>query len=394
MKKLRIVQMLMVAACLDLALSPTADGAAPSELVLSGANALPTASGRISDSHGPAKSLPVLLVSHQFVGLRAFSLDSGDLVHTFDLGLIFANGVDANENTAVVAASNSFLQFNLLTGEAEAEHGNTTANDVERVPGGFIISSGNGRIEQFPPSGGDPICTISGVGGLWVGDGSTIFATVSSGDRFVQDCVDSTTGCGLDTPTDILSVGNFRLVSSFRTDEVLKFDDDGTCAPCVAAGDHGLDGPLGLFMTAPDRFGVVSNLSGQILEYDAITCAFVREIVSGIVRPRFARVVQANDFDCNGNGLPDTWDIADNRSSDANGDGIPDECRKPPLIGDLNCDGTVSVSDINPFVLALTDPSAYAKQFPDCSAQNADCSGDEDVSLADINCFVALLTGE
>ncbi len=63
------------------------------------------------------------------------------------------------------------------------------------------------------------------------------------------------------------------------------------------------------------------------------------------------------------------------------------------LVGDMNCDGTVSVGDINGFVLALTDPDAYALQFPDCDALNADCTDDGQVTVGDINCFVALVTG-
>lgn len=62
-------------------------------------------------------------------------------------------------------------------------------------------------------------------------------------------------------------------------------------------------------------------------------------------------------------------------------------------LGDMNCDGTVSVGDINPFVLALTDPVAYAEQYPDCELLNGDCSGDGGLSVGDINCFVALVTG-
>ncbi len=61
------------------------------------------------------------------------------------------------------------------------------------------------------------------------------------------------------------------------------------------------------------------------------------------------------------------------------------------LLGDVNCDGQVSVGDINPFVLLLTDPVAYASQFPDCEPENGDCSGDGAVTVGDINCFVALI---
>ncbi len=67
--------------------------------------------------------------------------------------------------------------------------------------------------------------------------------------------------------------------------------------------------------------------------------------------------------------------------------------RVDQLIGDMNCDGVVSVGDINPFVLALTDPIAYASQFPDCDILAGDCTGDDKVRVGDINCFVALVTG-
>ncbi len=62
------------------------------------------------------------------------------------------------------------------------------------------------------------------------------------------------------------------------------------------------------------------------------------------------------------------------------------------LPGDLNCDGVVSVGDINPFVLALTDPTGYANAFPDCNILNGDCSDDGAITVGDINCFVTLVT--
>lgn len=62
------------------------------------------------------------------------------------------------------------------------------------------------------------------------------------------------------------------------------------------------------------------------------------------------------------------------------------------LLGDMNCDGVVSVSDIGGFVLALTNPSGYAAQFPDCLIENADINGDTGISVGDIGSFVELLT--
>jgi 6-phosphogluconolactonase (cycloisomerase 2 family) len=63
-----------------------------------------------------------------------------------------------------------------------------------------------------------------------------------------------------------------------------------------------------------------------------------------------------------------------------------------PLLGDLNCDGVLSVSDIGPFVLALTDPAGYAAEFPNCDVNLADMNGDGIISVSDIGPFVAVLT--
>jgi len=61
--------------------------------------------------------------------------------------------------------------------------------------------------------------------------------------------------------------------------------------------------------------------------------------------------------------------------------------------GDLNCDGAADGFDIQPFVLALTDPDAYELAYPDCNIMNADCNGDGAVDGFDIQPFVAILTG-
>jgi hypothetical protein len=62
------------------------------------------------------------------------------------------------------------------------------------------------------------------------------------------------------------------------------------------------------------------------------------------------------------------------------------------LVGDLNCDGVVNGFDIDPFVIALSDPSGYAAQFPDCDRLLADVNGDGAVDGFDIDPFVLLLT--
>ncbi len=97
--------------------------------------------------------------------------------------------------------------------------------------------------------------------------------------------------------------------------------------------------------------------------------------------------------DCNDNGVLDACDIADGTSQDTDGDGVPDECEGGGPLGDLNCDGVVDFFDIDPFVLAVTDPAAYMAAFPDCDIMNADCNGDDEVDFFDIDCFVALIVG-
>jgi hypothetical protein len=67
----------------------------------------------------------------------------------------------------------------------------------------------------------------------------------------------------------------------------------------------------------------------------------------------------------------------------------------PPAVlpGDLNCDGSISFGDINPFVLALTDPDAWQANYPGCPPANGDINADGAVNFRDINPFIALLTG-
>lgn len=63
------------------------------------------------------------------------------------------------------------------------------------------------------------------------------------------------------------------------------------------------------------------------------------------------------------------------------------------LTGDLNCDGEVSFRDINPFIMALTDPAGWQAAYPGCPPANGDTNGDGSVNFRDINPFILLLTG-
>jgi subtilisin-like proprotein convertase family protein len=61
------------------------------------------------------------------------------------------------------------------------------------------------------------------------------------------------------------------------------------------------------------------------------------------------------------------------------------------LVGDLNCDLNVDNFDISPFVLAVTNPTEYAVQYPGCDIMFADINGDGNVDNFDITPFVQLL---
>jgi len=108
--------------------------------------------------------------------------------------------------------------------------------------------------------------------------------------------------------------------------------------------------------------------------------------------PDECELANGTSLDCNGNGIPDECDLANCISTDVNGNGIPDECES---VGDLNCDGTLDLADINPFVLYLSNFTGWLAEFPGCDPLNGDINGDGTYgqeSLADINPFIELLT--
>lgn len=63
-----------------------------------------------------------------------------------------------------------------------------------------------------------------------------------------------------------------------------------------------------------------------------------------------------------------------------------------PYAGDLNCDGVVNFDDVDPFVLALSDPASWQATFPGCPAGNGDCNADGMVDFDDINPFLTILS--
>jgi hypothetical protein len=60
----------------------------------------------------------------------------------------------------------------------------------------------------------------------------------------------------------------------------------------------------------------------------------------------------------------------------------------------VNCDGNLDALDIEPFVIAVTDPVAYAKMYPDCATYVADVNRDGAVDAFDIGGFIEGLFGQ
>lgn len=170
---------------------------------------------------------------------------------------------------------------------------------------------------------------------------------------------------GLDMPTGIFVAANGNvIVSSRNTNSVLRFDVNtgNYLSDVIGANVGGLLQPNGICRLPNDRWLVASQGTNNIKQYTSngsYVGDFIAPFAGGIAGPRQLMLV---------------------------GD-------ETTLLGDLNCDGAVSVSDIGGFVLALTNPAGYAQQFPNCDIANADVNNDGQVTVSDIGSFVALLTG-
>ncbi|MGE3181467.1 MAG: hypothetical protein AB7N71_07550 [Phycisphaerae bacterium] len=60
-------------------------------------------------------------------------------------------------------------------------------------------------------------------------------------------------------------------------------------------------------------------------------------------------------------------------------------------VGDLNCDGMISVSDVGPFVIALVDAAEFHVEYPACNPLAGDFTKDGSITVEDISGMVSLL---
>ncbi|MBL8879494.1 MAG: hypothetical protein JNG88_10280 [Phycisphaerales bacterium] len=144
--------------------------------------------------------------------------------------------------------------------------------------------------------------------------------------------------------------------------------------------------------TGPASFSSSYNASTQTISLTFLS-ALAPDHYTVTVNPTIVSQTGGNALD---------GDIADpsNPGSLPSGDGIAGgaavftfHVQSAAIPGDANCDGAVNNFDIDAFVLALTDATAYATQYPTCPASNADANADGAVNNFDIDAFVAMLSG-
>ena len=102
--------------------------------------------------------------------------------------------------------------------------------------------------------------------------------------------------------------------------------------------------------------------------------------------------------DCQPNGILDWCDINEGTSQDTNTNGIPDECEGDPCSGqergDTNGDGSINSLDIDPFVVAVSNPAQYNVNYaPLLWECTGDINCDGSMNSLDIDPFVECLSG-
>ena len=164
--------------------------------------------------------------------------------------------------------------------------------------------------------------SVGGTSNFVVGpDGSHVFLRSGQVVRTNNMTVVGRTASGVhafgDDPEIVYVAENDR-VSLFDTETLTRIDAHPT--------DRSLEGASRL-LVLPRETGWLALLGDEIL---------------GQIAPQAP--------DCNGNGLPDSCDIARGASPDLTGNGVPDECELPVFMrGDINLDANLSLDD--PIVL-------------------------------------------
>lgn len=137
-------------------------------------------------------------------------------------------------------------------------------------------------------------------------------------------------------------------------------------------------GPLPTLMnadcTAPVSWSLVTAPAGMTINAGTGVVSWPSPTSAGSPHTVTIRAANSEGFD------DESWLLTVTSS------GCPTRC------GDMNCDGLVNNFDINPFVMALSDPSLYEASFPDCDLMNGDIDQNGLLNNFDINPFVECIS--
>ncbi len=241
---------------------------------------------------------------------------------------------------------------------------------------------------------------VGGVGAFaWVdidGDGDNDLLGISVGTFIYRN-----TNHQLEAPVPIAGFANYALTQFGPA--IMDLDGDGDLDFYGAAGVGGVTSPAAFFNDGTGQFPQRSALMRYRNSTNtlAIGDADNNGRADILVKPEgfgdwYLHLNFASSVgDCNANETPDSCDIRAGFSTDADGDGVPDECRPADCgagcRGDANCDGAIDFFDIDPFVMAIFDPVAYAALYCDGDTIRTDCNADGAVNFFDIDPFLSCL---
>ena len=284
----------------------------------------------------------------------------------------------ASEGKCLIDCEQQGRGFYFHSGETPASvvQGLTIRNGTAYEGGGVYCSGSRPTLIN---------CTISGNGVMDYGSGAGLYCG-SNASPMLTNCI-----LWADTPHEIHRVsgsspdvtycaiqGGWEGLGNIHADPLFVDpdgpDDDpatwedndyrlGPGSPCIDAGDNSA--------VPPDAFD---------LDGDCDVSEPVPFDLGG--QPRFVDDVTTPDT---GSGTPPLVDMG------------AYEYAPPWPRGDLNCDNSVNVFDIDPFVLALTSGPGcepYYDEYPDCDCMLADINCDGNVNVFDIDPFVQCLVGD
>lgn len=163
--------------------------------------------------------------------------------------------------------------------------------------------------------------------------------------------------------TDVWHFQDDSVSGNVFTDPTRPLDPD-VCPDCLFVEQDGFQPENYVYDKLCQQAGAIWGVDGpRGIENFSKDLAFVLQTTQ-----------QVHEEDCNGNGIPDSQDIANGTSDDCNNNGIPDECEN-----DCNCNGIDDALDIT----AGTSRDCNGNGIPDECED--DCNGNGVPDDCDIN---------